>query len=68
MYMSKDPLKKQEKIYKENNGVISKIYYDPAGYGSKQETYQDAKQKYNSITKEDVNEWFAKYVEQKKTT
>lgn len=46
--------------------VISKIYYDPAGYGSVKTTWEDAKKKDNTITIKDVREWFSKNVEQKK--
>ena len=46
--------------------IISKIYYDKPGYGSITTTYKDAKQKEQSITLNDVKEWFQKNIEQKK--
>ena len=38
--------------------IISKIYFDRAGYGSKATTLKDAREKDKSITKEDVEEFF----------
>ena len=46
--------------------IISKIYYDEAGYGSIKQTYTEAKQKDKSITLDDVKKWMHKAVEQKK--
>ena len=46
--------------------IISDIYNDPAGFGSKQTTLKDARQKDKSITMNDVNEFFRKHVEVKK--
>ena len=46
--------------------IISDIYNDPAGFGSKQTTLKDARQKDKSITMNDVNEFFRKNVEVKK--
>lgn len=46
--------------------TISKVYYDPAGYGSVQNTWLDAKKKDPSITIKDVRIWFANNIEQKK--
>ena len=34
--------------------IISKVYFDPAGYGSINETLKDAKQYDNTITYDDV--------------
>lgn len=45
--------------------VISKIYNDPAGYGSIKTTLADAKKKDKTITVEDVRKWYSKNVEQK---
>ena len=39
--------------------IIEKIYYDPAGYGSVNETLKDAKKYDKSITYEDVKKWKA---------
>ena len=46
--------------------IISKIYYDEAGYGSIKQTYLEARQKDPSIKYEDVKKWLHKEVEQKK--
>ena len=50
--------------------IISKIYYDRSGFGSINTTYKDAKAKDNakdnSITLNDVKEFFKNNVEQKK--
>ena len=52
MYMSKDD-------------IISKVYNDPAGYGSIKKTLADAKLQDKTITLEEVKKWFNKNVEQK---
>ena len=46
--------------------IIGKIYFDRSGYGSKQTTLRDAKEKDKTITMKDVEEFFRKNVEQKK--
>lgn len=43
--------------------LIANIYYDRAGYGSKNATLKDAREKDKSITKADVEEFFRKNVE-----
>jgi stalled ribosome alternative rescue factor ArfA len=48
---------------KEN--VISQIYFDPGGFGSIKQTFQDARKKDNSITLDDVKEFFRTRVEKK---
>ena len=48
------------------NEIISKIYYDPAGYGSIKETYLEARKKDPTITYADVQKWLHSKVEQKK--
>ena len=45
--------------------VISKIYYDPAGFGSMQTTLNDAKKRDKTITIDDVRKWFSKNVARK---
>ena len=45
--------------------IIKRVYTDEAGYGSKKETLDDARQVDNSITMNDVNEFFTKYKERK---
>ena len=42
------------------------IYYDRSGFGSRATTLQDAKKKDTTITKEDVEEFFRKNVEEKR--
>ena len=46
--------------------IISNIYYDRSGFGSRAHTLTDAKKKDASITKEDVEEFFKKNVEEKR--
>ena len=46
--------------------IIKKTYYDRAGYGSIQKTYQDVKNRDNTITLENVRNWFYKNVENKR--
>ena len=46
--------------------VISSIYYDRSGFGSRATTLKDAREKDKSITKEDVEEFFRKNVEEKR--
>ena len=38
------------------DGLIKKIYYDPGGYGSVQETYKDAKKIDSTITVANVKD------------
>ena len=45
--------------------IISKIYYDLAGYGSMKDTYKEAKQKDPSNEYQDVTEWFKNRVQRK---
>ena len=46
--------------------IISKIYFDRAGYQSKANTLKDAREKDKSIKMEDVEQFFKKNVEIKK--
>ena len=46
--------------------IINDIYYDRSGFGSRATTLKDAKKKDASITKEDVEEFFRKNVEEKR--
>ena len=46
--------------------IISEIYFDRSGYGSRATTLKDAKAKDKSITREDVEQFFRKNVEIKK--
>ena len=50
----------------EKQKIISDIYFDRAGYGSLKTTLQDARKKDASIRLEDVKEFFAKNVEEKR--
>lgn len=45
--------------------TISKIYYDVGGFGSIRQTFEDAKKKNNTITLDDVKEFFRTNVEKK---
>jgi len=46
--------------------LLKKIYYDKSGYGSIKTTYDDARKKNKSISRDDVKDFFKEYVEQKK--
>ena len=46
--------------------IISKTYFDPAGFGSQAATLEDAQKKYKTITLDDVKIFFNKQVESKK--
>ena len=46
--------------------IINDIYFDRSGFGSRATTLKDAREKDNSITKEDVEEFFRKNVEEKR--
>jgi len=45
--------------------IISKIYFDPAGYGSIKATLTDAKKLDPAISYDDVKKWIAKHTERK---
>ena len=45
--------------------IISRIFFDPAGYGSIQTTLNDAKKYDSTITFEDVKKWKEKHTERK---
>ena len=46
--------------------ITSNIYLDRAGFGSRAQTLKDGREKDASITKEDVEEFFKKNVEEKR--
>ena len=46
--------------------IINDIYFDRSGFGSRATTLKDAREKDKSITKEDVEEFFRKNVEEKR--
>ena len=48
-----------------NSDVLKKIYFDRSGFGSMQTTYKDAKEKDNSITMNDVKDFFEEFVEKR---
>ena len=45
--------------------MISNVYYDKSGFGSKQRTLKEAKEKDKTITMKDIEDFFRKNVEQK---
>ena len=45
--------------------IISNIYYGEAGYGSVKATLKEAKEKYRTITLDDVKHWMNKNVQKK---
>ena len=40
--------------------IIASVYYDRSGYGSKQRTLQESREKDKSITKADIDDLFSK--------
>ena len=46
--------------------IIKNIYYDRSGFGSKQGTLSEAREKDKTITMGDINRWFRANVEQKR--
>ena len=46
--------------------ILKFIYFDPSGYGSIKQTYEEAKKKDKTITMKDVKDFMDKHVEQKK--
>ena len=48
------------------DGLIQKVYYNPVGYGSIQDTYKDAKKLDSTITVSDVRDCMERNVERKK--
>jgi hypothetical protein len=47
------------------DNIISKIYFDPGGFGSIKQTFEDARKKDKSFTLDDVKEFFRTRVEKK---
>jgi len=41
----------------DKDSIIEKVYFDPAGFGSINETLKDAKQIDSTITYDDVKKW-----------
>ena len=52
-------------LYMSKEDIIAKVFFDPAGYGSINETLKDAKRYDPSITYEDVQNWKNKHTERK---
>ena len=50
----------------DKQGIISNIYFDKSGYGSKKVTLADAREKDKSIAMNDIDKFFKDNVEQKK--
>ena len=50
----------------EKQKIINDAYFDRAGYGSKQRTLSEAREKDKTITMADINEFFRKNAEQKR--
>ena len=46
--------------------IIANVYYDRSGYGSRAQTLKESREKDKSITKDDVEEFFKKSVEEKR--
>ena len=46
--------------------IINDIYFDRSGFGSRENTLKDAREKDKSITKEDFEEFLRKNVEEKR--
>ena len=46
--------------------IISKVYYDRSGFGSRSRTLEEAREKDKTITMSDINEFFRKNVDQKR--
>ena len=49
----------------EKQKIINDVYFDKAGFRSKQRTLDEAREKDKSITVDDINEFLKKNVEQK---
>ena len=50
----------------EKQKIINDVYFDKAGFGSRQRTLDEARKKDKSVTIDDINEFFKKNVEQKR--
>jgi hypothetical protein len=50
----------------EKDATISKIYFDPAGYGSVMTTYNDARREDITISKQFVQGWFSENINKRK--
>jgi hypothetical protein len=50
----------------EKDAIISKVYYDPSGYGSLQATYNESRLKDITISKQFVQGWFSENINKTK--
>ena len=50
----------------EKQKIINDVYFDRAGFGSKNRTLEEAREKDKTITMSDINEFFRKNVEEKR--
>ena len=50
------------------DGLIKKIYYDPAGFGTVQETYKEVKKLDSTIKVSDVKDWYERNIEGKNSS
>ena len=46
--------------------LIKKVYYDPGGYGSIQDTFKEVKKLTSSVKLDDIKDWFERTIERKK--
>ena len=47
--------------------LIKKVYYDPGGYGSIQDTFKEVKKLNSSVKLDDIKDWFERTIERKRT-
>ena len=52
-------------IYMSKQDIVNDVYYDRAGFGSRQRTLKEAQEKDKSITIDDINEFLKKTWRQK---
>ena len=48
--------------------LLKKVYYDPGGYGSIQDTFKEVKKLNSSVKLDDRKDWFERTIERKKPT
>ena len=47
------------------DGLIKKVYYDPGGYGTVQETFKEVKKLDSTIKVSDVRDWYERNIDRK---
>ena len=47
--------------------LIKKVYYDPGGYGSIQDTFKEVKKLNSNVKLDDIKDWFERTIERKRT-